>query len=90
MITQYKSATNTAIVTLEAGILEVQVKKLPRSSLTSAMKRVRAACKQAGVPLRGDGEINTHSDWKARFPPSYEEFVVYQYIERQDEELAPV
>ena len=87
---RHKSATNKAIISLEAGILTVQVKKFPGSTLKSTRRRVRAACKAAQVSLRGDGEIQSHSDWMVPFPPSYEKFVIYEYIERQDEELAPV
>lgn len=90
MIRTHKSASNKAIISLEAGILTVQIKKLKRSSLNSARARVRAACKEAGVPMRGDGDINSHPEWTARFPPSYERVTIYQYIETQDEELAPV
>ena len=76
-----KLITNNAIISLEAGCLTVQVKWFARSSLDSVRRRVRAACKKAGVPMRGGGDVNTHTEWRVPFPPSYKKFQIYEYTE---------
>jgi len=77
-----KLITNNVIISLEAGCLTVQVKWFARSTVVSARRRVRAACKLAGVALRGDGVVGGRvQDPGVPFPPSYKKFVIYEYIE---------
>jgi len=77
---EMKSITNNAIISLEAGCLTVQVKWFARSTVVSARRRVRAACKKAGMTMRGDG-VYKMQDPGVPFPPSYKKFVIYEYTE---------